>query len=88
MALHPGVAEVGAVGEPDERSGEVVKIIVVRKDPALTEKARVAHCRLHLTGYKVPKSVEFRIEPWPKSNRGKILRRQLRHTPKPLETTT
>lgn len=88
MALHPGVAEVGAVGEPDERSGGVVKIIVVRKDPALTEEALGAHCRLHLTGYKVPKIVEFRIEPLPKSNLGKILRRQLRHTPKALETTT
>jgi len=86
VALHPGVAEVGAVGEPDERSGEVVKIVVVRKDPALTEEALLAHCRLHLTGYKVPKIVEFRIEPLPKSNLGKILRRQLRHTPKPLET--
>ena len=84
VALHPGVAEVGAVGEPDERSGEVVKIVVVRRDPALTEEALLAHCRLHLTGYKLPKVVEFRTEPLPKSNLGKILRRQLRNTPKPL----
>ncbi len=85
VALHPGVAEVGAVGEPDARSGEVVKIIVVRTDPALTEDALLAHCRLHLTGYKVPKIVEFRSEPLPKSNLGKILRRQLRHTAKQPE---
>ena len=84
VALHPGVAEVGAVGEPDERSGEVVKIVVVRQDPALTEVALLAHCRLHLTGYKLPKVVEFRTEPLPKSNLGKILRRQLRGTPKPV----
>ncbi|MEO7851901.1 MAG: AMP-binding protein [Rubrivivax sp.] len=61
VALHPGVAEVAAVGEPDERSGEVVKIVVLRKDPALTEEAQLAHCRQHLTGYKVPKIVEFRV---------------------------
>jgi len=85
VALHPGVAEVGAVGERDERSGEVVKIVVVRKDPALTEEALLAHCRLHLTGYKVPRIVEFRTEPLPKSNLGKILRRQLRDAPQPLE---
>ena len=84
VALHPGVAEVGAVGEPDERSGEVVKIVVVRQEPVLTEEALLAHCRLHLTGYKLPKVVEFRTEPLPKSNLGKILRRQLRGTPKPV----
>jgi long-chain acyl-CoA synthetase len=78
-ALHPGVAEVAAIGEPDERSGEVVKIVVVKKDPALTEQALVEHCRHHLTGYKIPKIVEFRSEPLPKSNIGKILRRELRH---------
>jgi long-chain acyl-CoA synthetase len=86
VALHPGVAEVAAVGESDERSGEVVKIVVVRKDPSLTEEALLAHCRLHLTGYKMPKIVEFRSEPLPKSNLGKILRRQLRHAPRTLET--
>jgi long-chain acyl-CoA synthetase len=79
VALHPGVAEVAAIGEPDERSGEVVKIVVVKKDPALTEQALLEHCRQHLTGYKMPKIVEFRSEPLPKSNIGKILRRKLRH---------
>ena len=79
VALHPGVAEAAAVGEPDERSGEVVKIVVVRADPALTEQALLEHCRQHLTGYKVPKIVEFRTEPLPKSNIGKVLRRELRH---------
>ena len=78
VALHPGVGEVAAIGAPDERSGEVVKIIVVRADPALTEQALIAHCRKHLTDYKLPKVIEFRNEPLPKSNLGKILRRQLR----------
>jgi long-chain acyl-CoA synthetase len=81
VALHPGVAEVAAVGEPDERSGEVVKIVVVKKDPALTEQDLLEHCRQHLTGYKLPRIVEFRSEPLPKSNIGKILRRQLRAPP-------
>ena len=83
VALHPGVAEVAAIGEPDERSGEVVKIVVVRQDPALTEQALLEHCRQHLTGYKVPKIVEFRTEPLPKTNLGKILRRELRTSPAP-----
>ena len=78
VALHPGVAEVAAVGVPDELSGEVVKIVVVRKEAALTEQALLAHCRMHLTGYKLPKIVEFSTEPLPKTNLGKILRRQLR----------
>jgi long-chain acyl-CoA synthetase len=82
VALHPGVLETAAIGAPDERSGEVVKIVVVRKDPALTEADLLAHCRKHLTGYKVPKLIEFRAEPLPKTNIGKILRRELR-TPKP-----
>ncbi len=80
VALHPGVAEVAAVGVPDERSGEVVKIVVVRQDPALTEQALLEHCRQHLTDYKVPKIVEFRSEPLPKTALGKILRRELRPT--------
>jgi long-chain acyl-CoA synthetase len=83
VALHPGVAEVAAIGAPDERSGEVVKIVVVKSDPALTEEALLAHCRQHLTDYKIPKIVEFRTEPLPKSNIGKILRRQLRAAPAP-----
>ena len=78
VAMHPGVAEVAAIGAPDERSGEVVKIVVVRSDPALTEQALLAHCRQHLTDYKIPKIIEFRTEPLPKTNLGKILRRQLR----------
>ena len=78
VALYPGVAEVAAIGVPDEKSGEVVKIVVVKSDPALTEQALLAHCRQHLTNYKVPRIVEFRTEPLPKTNLGKILRRQLR----------
>ena len=81
VALHPGVAEVAAIGEADERSGEIVKIVVVRSDPALTEQILLEHCRQHLTGYKLPKVIEFRDEPLPKSNIGKILRRQLRRGP-------
>ena len=81
VALHPGVTEVAAIGVPDERSGEIVKIIVVRQDATLTEQALLDHCRKHLTGYKVPRIVEFRREPLPKSNLGKILRRQLRDVP-------
>jgi len=83
VALHPGVKEVAAIGVPDERSGEIVKIIVVRQDATLTEQALLDHCRKHLTGYKVPRIVEFRREPLPKSNLGKILRRQLREAPVP-----
>ena len=78
VMMHPGVLEVAAMGETDERSGEVVKIVVVRKDPALTEAELLEHCRKNLTGYKVPKLVEFRNEPLPKTNIGKILRRELR----------
>jgi long-chain acyl-CoA synthetase len=78
VALHPGVEEVAAIGIHDDKSGEVVKVVVVRKDPALTEQALLAHCRRHLTDYKVPKLVEFRTEPLPKTNLGKVMRRQLR----------
>jgi len=78
VALHPGVAEVAAIGAPDEKSGEVVKIVVVKKDAALTEQDLLEHCRKHLTGYKMPRIVEFHSEPLPKSNIGKILRRKLR----------
>lgn len=77
VASHPGVMEVAALGVPDEHSGEAVKIFVVRKDPNLTAEALIDHCRLGLTGYKVPRFVEFR-EALPKSNVGKILRRVLR----------
>ena len=77
VAMHPGVLEVASVGIPDERSGEAVKIFVVKKDPTLSAAQLIAHCREHLTGYKVPSQVEFRSE-LPKTNVGKILRRQLR----------
>ena len=77
VAEHPGVLEVAAVAQPDERAGEVVVLFVVRKDPALTERAIIEHCRASLTGYKVPKRVYFRDE-LPKTNVGKILRRALR----------
>lgn len=77
VVTHEGVLEVAAIGIPHEVSGEVVKIFVVRKDPNLTEKQVIDHCRERLTGYKVPKLVEFRDE-LPKSNVGKILRRMLK----------
>jgi long-chain acyl-CoA synthetase len=78
LTTHPGVSEAAAVGVPDERSGEAVKVVVVRNDPALTEAEVLAHCKQHLTGYKIPRIVEFRSEPLPKTNVGKILRRELR----------
>ena len=82
---HPGVREVGAVGVPDERSGEAVKIVVVRKDEGLTDSEIIAHCRERLTGYKTPRHVEFR-ETLPRSPIGKILRRELKETAdKPAE---
>ncbi len=77
IAMMPGVLEVAAVGVPDERSGEAVKLVIVRKDPALTAEQVKAHSKQHLTGYKQPKVVEFRSE-LPKTNVGKILRRELR----------
>jgi long-chain acyl-CoA synthetase len=76
-AAHPGVLEVAAVAQPDENSGEVVALFVVKKDPNLTAEALIAYCRTELTGYKVPRHVYFRSE-LPKSNVGKILRRALR----------
>ena len=78
IMMHPGVLEVAVVGTPDERAGEVVKAVVVKKDPALTAEALIAHCHKQLAGYKVPKIVEFRTEPLPKTNIGKVLRRMLR----------
>ncbi|MET0984429.1 MAG: long-chain-fatty-acid--CoA ligase, partial [Steroidobacteraceae bacterium] len=76
-APHPGVLEVAAVAQPNEHSGEVVALFVVKKDPGLTEQDVIEHCRKELTGYKVPKAVYFRNE-LPKTNVGKILRRTLR----------
>ncbi len=77
VATHESVLESAAIGVPSEKSGEVVKLFVVRKDASLTEEAILKHCREHLTGYKIPKIVEFRDE-LPKSNVGKILRKELR----------
>lgn len=74
---HPGVLEAACVGVPDEHTGEAVKLFVVRKDPALTEEALLQFCRERLTGYKRPRHIEFRTE-LPKTNVGKILRRELR----------
>jgi len=73
----PGVLEAGAIGVPDERSGEAVKVVIVRKDPAVTEAMVKAHCKERLTGYKRPKLVQF-VDELPKTNVGKILRRELR----------
>ncbi|MEH6690546.1 MAG: long-chain fatty acid--CoA ligase [Pseudorhizobium pelagicum] len=76
-AMHPGVLESAAIGVPDRHSGEVVKLFVVKKDPNLTEEDLREHCAANLTGYKRPRLIEFRTE-LPKSNVGKILRRELR----------
>ncbi|HEX5354020.1 MAG TPA: AMP-binding protein [Rhodanobacteraceae bacterium] len=84
VARHPGVLEVAAIGVPDEHSGEVVKLFVVKKDAGLTEAALKQFCHDELTGYKRPKYIEFRKE-LPKSNVGKILRRALRDEEKSRE---
>ncbi|HVJ60103.1 MAG TPA: long-chain-fatty-acid--CoA ligase [Burkholderiaceae bacterium] len=81
VASLPGVLECAAVGVPDEYSGEAVKLFVVRKDPALTERDVLEYCKEQLTGYKKPKYVEFRTD-LPKTNVGKILRRELRDSKK------
>jgi long-chain acyl-CoA synthetase len=78
VMTHPGVLEVAAIAVPDERSGEAVEIVVVKKDPALTEAALIEHCKKQLTGYKVPRKVVFRSDPLPKTNVGKILRRVIK----------
>ena len=80
IATHPGVLEVAAVGVPDEKSGEAVKVVIVKKDPALTAEDIKAICRKELTGYKQPRFIEFR-DALPKTNVGKILRRELRDSP-------
>ncbi len=77
VSSHEKVLEVGAIGVPSESSGEIVKIFVAKKDPSLTKEELIAHCKENLTGYKVPKIVIF-IDELPKSNVGKILRRELR----------
>ena len=77
VAAHPGVLECAAIGVPDANSGEAVMLFVVKKDPSLTKEALDAYCHQELTGYKRPKYIEFRAE-LPKTNVGKILRRELR----------
>jgi long-chain acyl-CoA synthetase len=83
LTLHPDVLEAAAIGIKNERSGEAVKVVVVPANPGLTEADVLAHCKRHLTGYKIPRVVEFRDEPLPKTNIGKILRRELRDLPPP-----
>jgi len=77
IVAHPKVNEVAAVGKPDPKSGEVVRVCIVKKDKSLTEKEIIEYCRENLTGYKVPKVVDFMKE-LPKSGVGKILRKDLR----------
>ncbi|QJR15181.1 long-chain-fatty-acid--CoA ligase [Usitatibacter palustris] len=80
VAMMPGVLEVCAVATPDDKSGEVVRAVIVRKDPALTRDQVIEHCKQNLTGYKVPKVVEFWKE-LPKTNVGKVLRREVKNAP-------
>ncbi|MCB0075677.1 MAG: long-chain fatty acid--CoA ligase, partial [Caldilineaceae bacterium] len=78
VAAHPGVLECAVVGIPDEKTGEAVKLVVVKKDASLTEEALRQFCHDNLTGYKRPKVIEFRTE-LPKTPVGKVLRRELRN---------
>jgi long-chain acyl-CoA synthetase len=78
VAMMPGVLEVCAVAAADDRSGEVVRVVIVRKDPALTRDQVIEHCKKELTGYKVPRIVEFWKE-LPKTNVGKVLRREVKN---------
>jgi long-chain acyl-CoA synthetase len=84
VALMPGVAECAAIGVPDMRSGEAVKLVVVRRNSMLTEDDVRNHCKANLTGYKQPRVIEFRTE-LPKTAVGKILRRELRESAEPVE---
>ena len=77
VAMHPGVLECAVVGVPDTNTGEAVKLFVVRRDPELTKEDLMAYCQDVLTAYKRPKIIEFRDQ-LPKTNVGKILRRELR----------
>ncbi|HZP88231.1 MAG TPA: AMP-binding protein [Burkholderiales bacterium] len=86
VMAHPGVLEVAAIGVPDEKSGEAVEIVVVKKDRSVTEADLIRHCKTHLTGYKVPKRVVFRTEPLPKTNVGKILRRVIKEEEQAKQT--
>ena len=81
VSLCPGVLECAAVGLPDEKTGEAVKLVIVKKDPQLTEEQVRIYCRANMTGYKQPKVIEFKTE-LPKTAVGKILRRELRDAPK------
>jgi long-chain acyl-CoA synthetase len=81
ISSHPGVMECACIGVPDANSGEAVKVFIVRKDPALTTEQMVDFCKEQFTAYKKPKYIEFRTE-LPKSNVGKILRRELREEKK------
>jgi long-chain acyl-CoA synthetase len=85
----PGVREAAAIGIPDSQSGEAVKLFIVRKDSTLTEAAVIAHARENLTGYKIPRKVEF-VDELPKSNVGKVIRRVLkdREAAQPSAVTT
>jgi len=80
ISLCPGVVECAAIGIADEKQGEAIKVFVVKNDPTLTEEALGEYCRVNLTGYKRPKYIEFRDD-LPKTNVGKILRRELRAAP-------
>jgi len=82
IASHPNVKEVAAIGVPDTVAGERVKVIIVPREPGLTKESIIEHCRKSLTGYKIPRIVEFRSEELPKSPVGKILRRELRDSNK------
>ena len=77
LVAHPKILEAAAIGVPDEKSGEAVKVFIVKRDPSLTEDEVKTFAKQGLTGYKLPKYVEFRME-LPKSNVGKILRKDLR----------
>ncbi|HRH04292.1 MAG TPA: AMP-binding protein, partial [Burkholderiaceae bacterium] len=77
VSLCPGVLECAVIGVPDEKTGEAIKLFVIKKDPNLTEEDVKAYCKQHLTGYKTPKYIVFRDD-FPKTNVGKILRRELR----------
>ena len=80
IAACPGVLEVCAVAAADEKSGEVVRVVIVKKDPALTKEKVLEYCKANLTGYKLPRIVEFWDE-LPKTNVGKVLRREVKNMP-------
>ncbi len=77
LVAHPKILEAAAIGVPDEKSGESVKVFIVKKDSSLTEEEVMDYCKQNLTNYKLPRNIEFRVS-LPKTNIGKILRRELR----------